>query len=503
MAILVHPTSLSLLPPSSSSSRPPTPLPLPLPSRFPRSSPRSAATPGGHTFIWSASGTTLWEYDPRGRRVGELSVPSPVVHVSPFERGVAVASTGDVRIFRRASRASGAGARRSEKSTPRWTLAHTLGIGGVTALGAGGGVLLVCAEQVSAFAIDSGTRMDLPLFEALLPVRVLAVDAGQNQDEGLAFLLPSTTGLVRVTATGVTAIPLPLTAVDVAVAGDCVAAVGREMLALVPAGLDADADTEFEPKLVALGHEAAGVAFLDPHTVAVWTTEGTVLLVDVASRLVTHTPHTRVLAIHPASSSASAVAQRQRAPEAHVLQVLTERTNVAHAPNVSGSDATVPKEKKVGFKRAVSAPDPPSAASTARIRTNPHAHANAQSAHAHAQDPDLTTSTAAPTPLSHRTLDPQTVQDCPSDHSPSDHSPSDRSTSDRSISERGPPGPGWDAVDDLRREIGNLQLDMLRMGRALKNEIRAAVAPLVDELRASREMVAAQQAEIERLRRGY
>jgi hypothetical protein len=29
-------------------------------------------------------------------------------------------------------------------------------------------------------------------------------------------------------------------------------------------------------------------------------------------------------------------------------------------------------------------------------------------------------------------------------------------------------GPGWDVVEELRREIGNLQMDMLRMGRGLK-----------------------------------
>lgn len=59
------------------------------------------------------------------------------------------------------------------------------------------------------------------------------------------------------------------------------------------------------------------------------------------------------------------------------------------------------------------------------------------------------------------------------------------------------------AYEEMRREIANLQLDMLRMGRGLKNEIRAAVGPLVDEIRANREVIARQREEIERLRRGY
>lgn len=64
-------------------------------------------------------------------------------------------------------------------------------------------------------------------------------------------------------------------------------------------------------------------------------------------------------------------------------------------------------------------------------------------------------------------------------------------------------GPGWAAFEEMRREIANLQLDMLRVGRGIKNEIRAAVGPLVEEIRSNREIIARQQAEIERLRRGY
>lgn len=71
-----------------------------------------------------------------------------------------------------------------------------------------------------------------------------------------------------------------------------------------------------------------------------------------------------------------------------------------------------------------------------------------------------------------------------------------------------PNGHGADGVsvlafEEMRREIANLQLDMLRMGRGLKNEIRAAVGPLVEEIRQNREVIAKQREEIERLRRGY
>ncbi|WVQ84732.1 hypothetical protein IAT38_006889 [Cryptococcus sp. DSM 104549] len=58
-------------------------------------------------------------------------------------------------------------------------------------------------------------------------------------------------------------------------------------------------------------------------------------------------------------------------------------------------------------------------------------------------------------------------------------------------------------LEEMRREMGNLQMDMLRMGRGLKNEIRKAVQPLLEEVREGREVIEQQRREIERLRRGY
>ncbi|BEI84255.1 hypothetical protein CcaverHIS002_0408590 [Cutaneotrichosporon cavernicola] len=402
MTILVHPTSLSLLNP---------PTHLSLPSRFPPSPPRSAASQNGNTFIWA--GPTVWEYDGRGRRVGELTLPSAPTQIAPFSRGVAAALAGEVRIFRRAG-----------NGAARWALAHTLQVGGVTAMSAGEGVLVVCAMEVMAFATESGVRLDLPDVEVEMPVRTLTVVDTPMP----SFLIPTPTGLAKVDLTGsVSALPLPLPGItDVAVCGETIAAVGGEMLAL-------DSD------IIELGKEAAGVAFLNPSTVSVWTTEGDLLLVDVESRDVATTEHKRVLAIHPCSI----VKARSRAAS---QRVLAERTNVP---------------KKVGF------------------------------------DKRTTISTVAPTPLSAKerthsrggSLNFVKEEDDSSTPSPT--------------SEEWQGGPGWDVVEELRREIGNLQMDMLRMGRGLKNEIRVAIAPLVDELRASRETIAAQQAEIERLRRGY
>ncbi|WWC64782.1 uncharacterized protein I303_107394 [Kwoniella dejecticola CBS 10117] len=58
-------------------------------------------------------------------------------------------------------------------------------------------------------------------------------------------------------------------------------------------------------------------------------------------------------------------------------------------------------------------------------------------------------------------------------------------------------------IEELRRELGNMHLNMLRMGRNLKKEIRNAVGPLEKELKQNREVIETQRREIERLRRGY
>lgn len=164
-AILVHPTSLTLTPlplPTPSTSSDSQPQHLALPTRFPSAAPHSAHAPNGNTFIWSTS-STVWEYDARGRRVGEISLPSSseICAVAPFERGVAIASSsgdgekGEVRIYRR-----GGGAGQA-----RWALAHTIAAKSVGAMSAGDGVLVVCGEEVCAYALESGVRLDLPNVE--------------------------------------------------------------------------------------------------------------------------------------------------------------------------------------------------------------------------------------------------------------------------------------------------------------------------------------------------
>lgn len=81
-AILVHPGSLSLVTFRSdgqgSSCSLSTHTHLALPSRFPSGvQPEVTVSPtNNHAFVWAPGGSVVWEYDARGRRVGEMSGPS-------------------------------------------------------------------------------------------------------------------------------------------------------------------------------------------------------------------------------------------------------------------------------------------------------------------------------------------------------------------------------------------------------------------------------------------
>jgi hypothetical protein len=55
---------------------------LPIPSRFPSTStPQTAVSPSGHVYLWCGEVNVVWEYDNRGKRVGEI-----VVKTGPIKR---------------------------------------------------------------------------------------------------------------------------------------------------------------------------------------------------------------------------------------------------------------------------------------------------------------------------------------------------------------------------------------------------------------------------------
>jgi len=70
--LLTHPkgATISTLDPSKQLT---SSAPLPIPSRFPSTStPQTAVSPSGHIYLWCGEVNVVWEYDDKGKRVGEI-----------------------------------------------------------------------------------------------------------------------------------------------------------------------------------------------------------------------------------------------------------------------------------------------------------------------------------------------------------------------------------------------------------------------------------------------
>lgn len=67
-------------------------MPISLPSRFPRDAVPQTCHFGGATFVFAKGYQVVWEYDVRGRRVGEIQGGAGVTAVEGFEGGVVVAA---------------------------------------------------------------------------------------------------------------------------------------------------------------------------------------------------------------------------------------------------------------------------------------------------------------------------------------------------------------------------------------------------------------------------
>lgn len=98
--------------------------PLPLASRYPaQSTPRTAVAPSGHIFLWTDSTSVVWEYDSRGRRVGEIS--------AKCKRIKRVLGLGKVERHETAIIDDGAGLRVWRKGgTGIWEMRRTIDVGG-------------------------------------------------------------------------------------------------------------------------------------------------------------------------------------------------------------------------------------------------------------------------------------------------------------------------------------------------------------------------------------
>jgi len=119
--LLSHPrgATISALDPSNNLT---SSTPLPIPSRFPSTStPQTAVSPSGHIYLWCGEVNVVWEYDNKGKRIGEI-----VVKTGPIKR-VLGAGRVDGKQMAVVESAQGLGLR-SKASTGKWELVKHLDV---------------------------------------------------------------------------------------------------------------------------------------------------------------------------------------------------------------------------------------------------------------------------------------------------------------------------------------------------------------------------------------
>ncbi|EJT45235.1 hypothetical protein A1Q1_06373 [Trichosporon asahii var. asahii CBS 2479] len=474
--LLVHPTSLSLttLPRVGPSTA------LQFPTRFPKGAePRTAMSPAGHTYLWADSLPVVWEYDSKGRRVGEIKLTSSRERVKAVGcgEGVVIASTAGTGIWKRVE---GKWTRTTELEQPLPFLALTKA-----------GLLYPSPEGLTLHPLDSSTPTTFSLPSPATHISAsktgrVAICSGTD----LHFLTLSTGDVSTVS------LPEPVDS-STWIDGSNVAVRASGRLYLVTSEGDVS-ETSLDPVL--------NIHVLPPKRrpcsrASISTIGGGNVLGESSAP---NRPDRRVSDIaHSAVSGEKGDKRRLvSAPALPAIERLRsengtakERTPKATPKNTRSSPQSVrtggtvriqpldPQATRMGavIEETASIASSPAGSVASRRVSGDWATPTSHPAPGHSPHPSL----SAPTQAA-QLESPVSITDSSSNGYP-----------------EGSGGISVVAFEEMRREIANLQLDMLRMGRGLKNEIRAAVSPLVEEIRANREVIAKQREEIERLRRGY
>ncbi|WVQ77503.1 hypothetical protein IAR50_007189 [Cryptococcus sp. DSM 104548] len=582
--LLTHPTSASLssLPKPITLSPPAQTLPLPLPSRFPTSSqPHLTPSPSGRLFLYSSKSHFIWEYDHKGRRVGEMvfGKEDKVDKVVCAEGFVGVVLVG------------GSGVEVMEKESERlgkWKKVKSIeGPGGVvTALASDGkhllatgtaeGRLVVCNVQdgcrtdVSMEGYSSGSISPLLAFAPSLPDTLILPSttsstllriALSKTSQTLTSLSPFSSASVPISSVSFS--PIVESADGTRKGGLCALAAGGQVVLV---GLDR-ATEESVGKKVDFGAEVGGVVFLDGATLA-GRREAGLLVKDLRAldKAPVELPFGEAIIqaqVVPqvSRSSQSSKATTRRVSTASTTSALGEiNTNVPHTSHNVKSDpkgkdkapVTARPSSTLAKQRASSAgvgvPSQPDRATTREkedrrstsgpvvrdrerrplgMSTRTIEVIEEEEAEGEQQDspgPSRCASTVAgtvattpatsqvPSPVETKAEEEEWQEPAvdlawalqrprPSSRDQIQAEAAQTKTAvlfddEGTMSEK-------DQIAHLRREMAFMHMDMLRMGRDLKNEIRAAVEPLKEEIQMNRGVIEKQRREIERLRRGY
>ncbi|ODO11370.1 hypothetical protein I350_00149 [Cryptococcus amylolentus CBS 6273] len=596
--LITHPASacLSSLPKPISPSPLPTQTPLPIPSRFPPSSlPHLTPSPSGRLFLHSQESHFIWEYDHKGRRVGEMVFGKQdrvnrVVCGDGFV-GVLLDGREGVEVMEKESERLGKWRKIKSVEGPGGVVTALASDGKqLLAVGTDGGGLVVCN-------IQDGTRTDVSLeghSGSISPLLSFAPSLPNT------LILPSQTSstLLRIapTPTTQTITPLspfpfpspasePISSISFSPVtespdgtrkgGLCALAAGGQVVLV---GLDRAVEGSLGKSVgFGEGEEVGDVVFLDGATLGGRVKKGGkggLLVKDLraldrlplelafgeevvkaqakssqssktATHRVSNTSPTSALGeintnLPPASRPATHAAPGNKTkPKTPAPAPSRPSSSLASTKPRASSSTIVPsqtnrsgREKEKEERRSTSGPvlrdrerereRKPLGMSTRTIGVIEEEEAEQESPgpsritslvdgvltsqvpepvqqeeEEEWQEPgvDLTWALHPPRPSSrtqnHRTQNHRTQNQTGATH-----------TSTRAVVEEGGMSEK-EQIAHLRREMAFMHMDMLRMGRNLRNEMKAAVDPLKEEIQTSRVVIEKQRREIERLRRGY
>ncbi|ODO03555.1 hypothetical protein L198_02403 [Cryptococcus wingfieldii CBS 7118] len=584
--IITHPASASIssLPKPISPSPLPTQTPLPIPSRFPPSSrPHLTPSPSGRLFLHSQESHFIWEYDHKGRRVGEMVFGkqdrvNQVVCGDAFV-GVLLDGREGVEVMEKESERLG-----------KWKKMKSVeGPGGVvTALASDGKHLLAIGTDEGGLVVcnvQDGTRTDVSLeghsgASHTVCSRV-KLTSGKSISPLLSFapslpntlILPSQTSptLLRIALTPQTITSLspfpspayePISSISFSPVtespdgtrkgGLCALAAGGQVVLV---GLDRAVEGSLG-KRVGFGQEVGDVVFLDgatlggkvkggkgllvkdlraldksplefafgeevvkaqakssqsskPTTRRVSNTSTTSALGEIntnlppTSRPATHAPGNKTKAPAPSRPSSSSLASTKPRASSTIVPSQTDRVGREKEERRSTSGPVVRDRARK-----------PLGMSTRTIEVIEEEEAEQESPGPSRitclVDGALTRQVPEPVEEEEDEEEEEEWQEPGVDLTWALHPPRPSSrtqsqtgaTHTRAVVEEGGMSEK-EQIAHLRREMAFMHMDMLRMGRDLRNEMKAAVDPLKEEIQTSRVVIEKQRREIERLRRGY
>ncbi|OWZ63327.1 hypothetical protein AYX14_01721 [Cryptococcus neoformans] len=554
--------SLSTLSKPFSSSLAPTSVTLPLPSRFPRNTnPAVAISPSGHIFLYNTESSFVWEYDSEGRRISEIAFGKgeKIRRVACWENRVVLSVGKQVRVMMKEYEGKvGKWHCCKELEGPRGNISALCTDGSLLAVGSEAGELLV-------FEITTGSMISLPLNEDFSGPISSSITFSPSLPNTLVIPSSTTPTLLRITlpvpldaSSPQLQLIRPFTSsIDAPIAnlafspvtvtssgenkGGLCALVADEEVVLV--GLDRE-----KPglgKKVEFGRKVDGLGFLDGATLGARTVSGSLLIKDlraldkapvemslknpilsaqvmpaaprpprprVSMASTTSASHRSTLTEMnnnlPAHQDTHDVKGKRKAPLRHIQEEVPQLRTVSTSALEDRERAGRREQRK--DRRSISGPV--STANQRRERGVRHSDVGSKPKVIEVIQEESEQSENVAGPSSGRQGQPSSA---PLLSEPQEERYKEEPSIDLTWALR-PSAPRTqlptmpiekeitdkEKIAELRREIGNLQLDMLRMGRTFRNEIRQAVQPLGEEIRRNREIIEEQRQEIARLRAG-